>query len=209
METLINISNTICSKRALTIEDGTLLFDVIKKHLEHDKKVVLSFNGIELIGNEFLNISIGQLYGVYKEDFIKEHLAIDENINEEYKELLKRVVDTAKLYYKEKQSEEKKFNYKESLLKKYSEIEDVERQIAALESKKDDILLHINDMLVKMSVENPEIYNSFKSKDIYGAKITILNDNKLIRIVHDLNKNCKFGIRERVSFIKPECILEE
>lgn len=208
MDTLINISNTICSKRALTIEDGTLLFDVIKKHLEHDKKVVLSFNGIELIGNEFLNISIGQLYGVYKEDFIKEHLAIDENINEEYKELLKRVVDTAKLYYKEKESEVKKFNYKESLLKKYSEIEDVERQIAALESKKEAILSSVDNILTKLSVEQPEIYSSFELDEFDCSKIIIVNDDKIIKIIHGLDENVRYDINERVKFLKPEHILK-
>lgn len=208
METLINISNTICSKRALTIEDGTLLFDVVKKHLEHDKKVVLSFNGIELIGNEFLNISIGQLYGVYKEDFIKEHLAIDENISEEYKELLKRVVDTAKLYYKEKESEVKKFNYKESLLKKYFEFEDVERQIAVLESKKEAILSSVDNILTKLSVEQPEIYSSFELDEFDCSKIIIVNDDKIIKIIHGLDENVRYDINERVKFLKPEHILK-
>ena len=51
----------------------------------------------------FLNTAIGQLYKDFSEDFIKEHLSVEE-MSESGLVSLKRVVETAKLYYKDPDS---------------------------------------------------------------------------------------------------------
>ena len=100
-EIRINIFELIASHAAVSTTDGENLFDRIKKAFDSEIKVVLDFNNIELITSTFLNSSVGRLYGHYDTDFIKEHLSVI-NINDDDLVLLKKVVDRAKEYFKEK-----------------------------------------------------------------------------------------------------------
>ena len=61
---------------------------------------------MEMLTSAFLNTAIGKLYGEFDEKKIKNSLSVSDISNED-KLLLKRVVDTAKVYYKNpKQFEE-------------------------------------------------------------------------------------------------------
>lgn len=51
----------------------------------------------------FLNVAIGQLYGTFDEQTIRNQLRV-EGLEQDDKELLKIVVDNAKKYYSNKQS---------------------------------------------------------------------------------------------------------
>lgn len=99
-EITINIINTIGDAYGVEAEDGEKVFEIITKAFKDDKKVVLSFQNIEMLTTAFLNTAVGQLYKDFKEDFIKENLKVIE-ISESGKVALKRVVETAKLYYKD------------------------------------------------------------------------------------------------------------
>jgi len=81
-------------------EDGDKVFERIKIVLEKNRKVTLSFQNIELLTSAFLNCAVGRLYGTFDESLIKQSLSL-EHISNENKLLLKRVVDTAKIYYKD------------------------------------------------------------------------------------------------------------
>ncbi len=96
----INIVNTIGDVYGVEAEDGQKVFDLIIKAFQDGKKGILSFQNIEMLTTAFLNTAVGQLYNDYSEDFIKENLTVSE-ISESGKIALKRVVDTAKLYYKD------------------------------------------------------------------------------------------------------------
>ena len=52
-----------------------------------------------MLTTAFLNTAVGQLYKDFSEDYIKENLRVSD-ISESGKVSLKRVVDTAKLFYK-------------------------------------------------------------------------------------------------------------
>lgn len=98
--TRINIVNTIGDVYGVEAEDGQKVFDLIVKSFKDKKKVNLSFQNIEMLTTAFLNTAIGQLYKDYSEIFIKENLKVTD-ISDSGKVSLKRVVDTAKLYYKD------------------------------------------------------------------------------------------------------------
>ncbi len=68
--------------------------------LEKDRRVVLSFQNVTTLTAAFLNAAIGQLYGVFSEEKIRSLLKI-ENIEQDNLGLLKRVVENAKLYFKD------------------------------------------------------------------------------------------------------------
>jgi len=102
----IQIANIIGNLYAVEAEEGQKVFELIKKAFEEKRKVVLSFLNIEMMTTAFLNMAIGQLYKDFSEEKVKEYLSV-ENISDSGIAILKRVVDTAKLYYKDPNT----FNY--------------------------------------------------------------------------------------------------
>lgn len=96
----IHIVNTIGDVYGVEAEDGQKVFDLIIKAFNDKRKVMLSFQNIEMLTTAFLNTAVGQLYKDHSEGFIKENLKV-EDISKSGKVALKRVVDTAKLYYKD------------------------------------------------------------------------------------------------------------
>ncbi|MFA4906661.1 MAG: STAS-like domain-containing protein [archaeon] len=97
--------NTFC----VDSEDGKKVFDLIKKALLEKKVVSIDFRNIEMVTSAFLNTAFGQLYGDFPENLIQSNLSIEE-ISDEDVALLKRVVATAKLYFKDPQRMEKSIN---------------------------------------------------------------------------------------------------
>ena len=95
----INVFNTVGDSFCVEAEDGQKVFFLIKKALNEDKKVAVSFLNVELLTTAFLNTAIGQLYNHFSEEDIRERLTV-EDLSKSGAVSLKRVVDTAKLYYK-------------------------------------------------------------------------------------------------------------
>ncbi len=98
-EIKINIINIVGSSFCVEADDGQKVYNLIVKSFKEKKKVILSFLNVELLTTAFLNTAIGQLYKDFSEDFIKEHLSVVE-MSQSGLVSLKRVVETAKLYYK-------------------------------------------------------------------------------------------------------------
>ncbi|MBN7811504.1 STAS-like domain-containing protein [Algoriphagus sp. H41] len=96
----INIVNSIGDVFAVEAEDGQKVFELISKALRDHKNVVVSFQNVEMLTTAFLNTAIGQLYKDFNESDIKRHLKASD-MSDSGKVALKRVVDTAKLYYKD------------------------------------------------------------------------------------------------------------
>lgn len=96
----INIVNTIGDVYGVETEDGQKVFELIIKAFGDKKRVTLSFQNIEILTTAFLNTAVGQLYKDFGDDFIRENLKVSD-ISESGKVALKRVVETAKLYYKD------------------------------------------------------------------------------------------------------------
>jgi len=101
-EIKINIFEHVGNDSAVSSEDGDSLYNRIVKGLEeNDVKVILDFININLITSTFLNAAIGQLYGKYDSSFLKKHLGVS-NLKKEDLELLKKVVERAKEYFKDR-----------------------------------------------------------------------------------------------------------
>lgn len=96
----ISIVNTIGDVYGVEAEDGQKVFELIVRAFKDNKKVLLTFQNIEMLTTAFLNTAIGQLYKDFSEEHIREKLKVSE-ISDSGKVALKRVVETAKLYYKD------------------------------------------------------------------------------------------------------------
>ena len=90
-------------------EDGEKVFTLISKAITDDKKVILSFLNVEMITTAFLNTAIGQLYRDFTEEKIKENLSV-KDMTQNGLNALKRVVETAKLYYKDPEAMQRSIN---------------------------------------------------------------------------------------------------
>ena len=87
-------------------EDGKEVYNVLASFIQHEKPVVLSFLNVKMLTSAFLNTAIGALYGSFTEEQIKKFIKV-EDMQPTDTMLLKRVVDTAKLYYKDPEKMER------------------------------------------------------------------------------------------------------
>lgn len=92
------VGNGLC----VASEDGQRLHDQIARTLREGKKIQISFLNVEMMTSAFLNAAIGQLYGEFPEAQIKAKLSVTDMEPDDLA-LLKRVVDTAKDYFKDPQ----------------------------------------------------------------------------------------------------------
>lgn len=102
MEQII-IKDLLKSPYAVSTDEGEKIFDKINAHFKDKEIVKVDFDGIDLIVSTFLNAAIGQLYGTYPVDFIQTNLSVVNMSNEDL-DMLKKVTDRAKQYFKDKKS---------------------------------------------------------------------------------------------------------
>ncbi len=95
INTTIHVESVLGKVEAITAEEGQQIYDLILKAFFQNKKVILSFDNMEVLSEEFLQSAIGQLYKNYSHAEIKEKMQI-EDISFSGKVALKRVVDKSK-----------------------------------------------------------------------------------------------------------------
>lgn len=98
-EVKISVLEAVGSSLCVASDDGQKVFDRLEQAIQQKRVVILSFNNITALTSAFLNAAIGQLYGVFSEGQIRHSLRL-EDMEQDDIALLKRVVDTAKQYFK-------------------------------------------------------------------------------------------------------------
>lgn len=101
-EIRISIFEVVGGSLCVASSDGQKVYNRLAAALEADRCVILSFHNVATLTSAFLNAAIGQLYGPFNEEKIRSLLKV-EDVAADDLELLKRVVDTAKLYFKDPQ----------------------------------------------------------------------------------------------------------
>lgn len=96
--TTLHIESILGDVNGVEAEDGQQIYDLIIQAFFESKKVILSFDNMEILSDEFLESAVGQLYKNYSHNEIKENLLI-EDISFTGKVALKRIVDRAKDIY--------------------------------------------------------------------------------------------------------------
>lgn len=97
---ILRVYEVIGSNMAVASDDGQKVYDQIATAISKDGKVELSFENIENLTSAFLNAAVGQLYGTVAEDKIRNSLTVA-HIEPDDVALLKRVVETAKEYFRD------------------------------------------------------------------------------------------------------------
>ena len=96
----MSIFEIVGSSLCVSSGDGQKVFERLKTAFDADRNVLLSFHNVTALTSAFLNAAIGQLYGQFSEEKIRNLLKV---VDAEQGDLalLKRVVDNAKLYFKD------------------------------------------------------------------------------------------------------------
>jgi hypothetical protein len=97
-EIVVRVYDIVGSPICVSADDGQKVYDKIEPLLRDGHKVALSFDKVGTMISLFLNAAIGQLYGVFPEERIRELLSV-QDVSKEDLVLLKRVVDNAKSYF--------------------------------------------------------------------------------------------------------------
>jgi hypothetical protein len=96
----LRVYEIVGSSLCVASGDGQKVFEQIQQALKNGKKMRLSFQNVESLTSAFLNAAVGQLYGAFPHDFLKESLSVSDMENDDLA-LLKRVIDTAKQYFQD------------------------------------------------------------------------------------------------------------
>jgi hypothetical protein len=94
----LSVIQQVGSPLCVASDDGQKVFDEVCFALKQQQPVQLSFFGVEILTAAFLNVAIGQLYGVFSHEQIQNLLQV-EDIESNNLVLLKQVVDNAKAYF--------------------------------------------------------------------------------------------------------------
>lgn len=95
----VSVYDIVGGPLCVSADDGQKVYEKIVPLLQAGNMVVLSFAKVETLISAFLNAAVGQLYGKFTEDQIRERLSV-QDMDQEDMSLLKRVVDNAKVYFK-------------------------------------------------------------------------------------------------------------
>lgn len=93
-----NVYQIVGTEICVEANDGRKVYDIICEFLDQQRPVILSFLNVAMVTSAFLNTAIGLLYKDYSEEDIRKYLSVVD-IDSADRVLLKRVVDTAKLFY--------------------------------------------------------------------------------------------------------------
>ncbi|MBI5141719.1 MAG: STAS-like domain-containing protein [Nitrospirae bacterium] len=96
----LSIFEIVGSPICVASGDGQKVYDRLAATLKEGLNVTLSFHNITILTSAFLNAAIGQLYGSFSEEQIRSMLTV-RDMQPDDLALLKRVVETAKLYFKD------------------------------------------------------------------------------------------------------------
>jgi hypothetical protein len=103
---VINVYQVVGNDKCVEADDGVKVYEKIKLLLAEKKKIILSFINVEMLTSAFLNTAIGQLYKDFSEEDIKALITV-KDLPPDDVVLLNRVVQNAKLYYKDPDRMEK------------------------------------------------------------------------------------------------------
>lgn len=98
----LSIFEVVGSHLCVASNDGQKVYDRLAAALEAGRPITLSFRNVTTLTSAFLNAAIGQLYGSFSEEQIRSRLKV-RDMEQDDLTLLKRVVDNAKLYFKDPQ----------------------------------------------------------------------------------------------------------
>lgn len=101
MERYLDVAERINNSSALTQEQGDVIYMEIVAAFQEQQRIVLDFSNVKSMISPFLNNAIGQLYGEYNSEVIKEFLEL-KDFPQNKVATLNVVINNAKKFYANK-----------------------------------------------------------------------------------------------------------
>jgi hypothetical protein len=98
-EQIVSLVATANTDSCIATEDGEIVYQHIADALRRGDLVRVSFEGVRDITSAFLNTAVGQLYGEFTPEFLRQSMLPPASIEPDDLELLKRVTSRAKEYF--------------------------------------------------------------------------------------------------------------
>ena len=98
MAKYLDVAERISNSSALTQEQGDVIYMEIVAAFQAQQKIILDFSNVKSMISPFLNNAIGQLYGKYNSDVIKELLEL-KDFPPTKNATLNVVINNAKKFY--------------------------------------------------------------------------------------------------------------
>lgn len=98
----ISIFEVVGSPLCVASGDGQKVYERLAAALKENRGVTFSFHNVSTLTPAFLNVAIGQLYWEFNEEKIRALLKV-RDMQPDDLTLLKRVVETAKEYFNDRQ----------------------------------------------------------------------------------------------------------
>lgn len=105
----IKVDNMVTLHQGVIPDEGKPIYDLIQEAISKKEDVILDFAEIELMTTAFLNVAIGNLYRDNSSDTLKQYLKLV-NVSPENARRIKKVTDTAKQFYSDKEKFENTVN---------------------------------------------------------------------------------------------------
>jgi len=99
-ELILSVFEVVGSPLCVASSDGQKVFERVSAAMKESRPIVLTFKNVTSMTSAFLNAAIGQLYGQFKETDIRNLLKV-QDLGQDDLALVKRVVDSAKEYFKD------------------------------------------------------------------------------------------------------------
>ena len=99
---MLSVFEIVGSPLCVASGDGEKVYQRLAITLKEKRSVMLSFRNVTTLTSAFLNAAIGQLYGTFDATEIRALLKV-QDMQQDDIALLKRVVETAKLYFSDPQ----------------------------------------------------------------------------------------------------------
>ena len=112
----ISVFEAVGSPLCVASEDGKKVYSRLTSAIKQNRSVSLSFRNVSMLTSAFLNTAVGQLYGEFNEKQIRALLKV-EDMEADDLALLKRVAETAKLYFQDAQRFKEPLNESISVFK--------------------------------------------------------------------------------------------
>lgn len=100
---VIRVLEIVGGPICVAAEDGQIIYDRIAPLIRDGQKVMLSFQGVEILIPAFLNVAVSRLYSEFTEEQIRESLLICD-ISSRDLNLLTYAMNSSKAYFENREA---------------------------------------------------------------------------------------------------------
>lgn len=100
---IVKLSSLADGGICVAATDGQRVYEEISNAVRAGNRVVISFEGVTRMTTAFLNAAVGQLYGEFDEQTVRNHLGAPESAEDWHLSRLRLVVQRAKQYFSDEE----------------------------------------------------------------------------------------------------------